>query len=297
MTTTAPTAGALTAGSLGLPAPLTEVTGFGPNPTHLRMHLYVPGRVAPRPAVLLAVHYCTGSGPAFHAGTEFAALADRYGFIVIYPSATRQGACFDVSSPEALRHGGGSDPVGLVSMVRYVLDHYGGDPARVFVTGVSSGAMMTHVLLGGYPDVFRAGAAFAGVPFGCFATTDGSMWHSSCAQGQLIRAPRELGDQVRGAFPGYTGARPRVQLWHGTADETLRYPNLGEAVKQWTDVHGVSRTPAFTDHPRPGWTRTGYGGSGGTAPVEAVSIRDGTHDILTAGMAAEATRFLGLDRT
>src|SRR5690348_4694947 len=72
-------------------ASLVEVTGFGSNPTNLRMHLYVPDNVAPRPAILVAVHYCTGTGPAFYSGTEFASLADRYGFIVIYPSATRSG--------------------------------------------------------------------------------------------------------------------------------------------------------------------------------------------------------------
>ena len=51
-------------------------------------------------------------------------------------------------------------------MVKYVESHYGGDPNRVYATGHSSGGMMTNVLLGAYPDVFKAGAAFAGVPFG-----------------------------------------------------------------------------------------------------------------------------------
>ena len=99
-------------------ASLQEVTGFGANPTNLRMHLYVPDQLPANPAVLVAVHYCTGSGPAFHSGTQFASLADRHGFIVIYPSATRSGNCFDVSSPAALRHDGASDPAGIVSMVR-----------------------------------------------------------------------------------------------------------------------------------------------------------------------------------
>ena len=111
-------------------AALTEVTGFGTDPTDLRMHLYVPDRVAARPAIVVAVHYCTGTGPAFYSGTEFASLADRYGFIVIYPSATRSGACFDVSSPQALTHDGGSDPVGIVSMVRYVQQRNNADPGR-----------------------------------------------------------------------------------------------------------------------------------------------------------------------
>ena len=114
-------------------ASLVEVTNFGTNPTGLRMYLYIPNNVAARPAILLALHYCTGTGPAFYSGTEFASLADRYGFIVIYPSATRSGQCWDVSSPQTLKHNGGSDPTGLISMVTYVEQHNNGDASRVYV--------------------------------------------------------------------------------------------------------------------------------------------------------------------
>jgi poly(hydroxyalkanoate) depolymerase family esterase len=277
-------------------ASLVEVTNFGANPTNLRMHLYVPDRVAaPRPPVLLAVHYCTGSGPALHSGTQFAQLADQYGFIVIYPSATRSGNCFDVSSQGALNRSGNSDPVGLISMVRWVIQNRNGDSNRVYVTGVSSGAMMTNVLLATYPDVFKAGAAFAGVPHACFATTDGSMWNSQCAQGQRIMTAQQWGDLVRNAFPGYTGARPRMQLFHGTADDTLRYPNFGEEIKQWTNVLGVSGTPTQTDTPQAGWTRTRYGGTGTQAPVEGVSLSGVGHNIPLGGQAAMAIAFFGLN--
>lgn len=276
-------------------ATLTEVTNFGTNPSNLRMHLYVPDTVAPEPAVLVAAHYCTGTGPAFHSGTEFSSLADQYGFIVVYPSATRSGQCFDVSSPEALRRDGGSDPVSIRSMVDYVEQTHGSDPGRVYVTGVSSGAMMTNVLLGLYPDVFKAGAAFAGVPFGCFATTDGSGWNSDCANGQIDRTPQEWGDLVRAAYPGYSGPRPRMQLWHGTNDDTLHYPNFTEAIEQWTNVLGVSRTPAYTDQPQSGWTRTRYGDTGAQAPVEAYSLQGTGHNLLAGGMAQRAIAFFGLD--
>ncbi|WP_405444768.1 PHB depolymerase family esterase [Streptomyces achromogenes] len=276
-------------------ASLTEVTGFGANPSNLRMYVYRPDSAPARPAVLVAVHYCTGSGPAFYSGTEFASLADRYGFVVIYPSVTRSGGCFDVSSPQALKRGGGSDPVGIVSMVTYAEQHYGADPNRVYVTGASSGAMMTNVLLGDYPDVFKAGAAFSGVPFGCFATTDGSGWNSACANGTVTKTAQQWGDLVRGAYPGYSGPRPRMQLWHGTEDTTLRYPNFGEEIKQWTNVLGVSQTPASTDHPQSNWTRTRYGGTGTQAPVEAISIQGVGHTLPASGMAARATSFFGLD--
>ena len=47
-------------------------------------------------------------------------------------------------------------------MVRYVQQRNNADPSQVYVVGASSGAMMTNVLLGDYPDVFKAGAAFMG---------------------------------------------------------------------------------------------------------------------------------------
>lgn len=258
------------------------------------MHLYVPDNVAPRPAVVVAVHFCTGSGPALFSGTEFANLANQFGFILVYPSATRSGACFDVSSPQALRHDGGSDPVSIVSMVRWVLANRNGDPNRVYVTGVSSGAMMTNVLLGDYPDVFKAGAAFMGVPHSCFATTDGSMWNTACANGTIIRTPQQWGDLARGAFPGFTGTRPRMQIWHGTDDTTLRFPNFQESIKQWTNVLGVSQTPSFTDTPRSGWTRTRYGATGVMAPVEAISVQGVGHSLPLQGQALMALQFFGL---
>ncbi|MFI1000507.1 PHB depolymerase family esterase [Streptomyces galbus] len=276
-------------------AALTEVTGFGANPSNLRMYVYVPASVTAHPAVLVAVHWCTGSGPDMYNGTEYASLADRLGFVVVYPSVTRASKCFDVSSPQALRRDGGSDPVGIRSMVDWVTRTYAADTGRVFVTGISSGAMMTNVLLGDYPDVFAAGAAFAGVPFGCFATTDGSEWNSACAGGTVNRTPREWGDLVRAAYPGYTGPRPRMQLWHGTEDDTLRYPNFGEEIDQWTDVQGVSRTPAATDSPAAGWTRTRYGSTGDRAPVEAVSLQGVGHGVYARGMGARVLTFFGLD--
>ncbi|MEO3756569.1 PHB depolymerase family esterase [Streptomyces sp. B6B3] len=272
-------------------AALQEVTDFGPNPTNLRMHLYVPDSVAADPAILVGLHWCTGTGPDFFNGTQYAALADQYGFVVVYPSASNAERCWDVHSEEALTHDGGSDPQGIVSMVEYVERTYGGDPDRVFATGHSSGGMMTNVLLGSYPDVFRAGSASAGVPFGCFAGE--SSWNAECATGNIIRTPQEWGDLVRAAYPGYEGPRPPMQLWHGTEDDGLYFQNFEEEIKQWTDVHGVSQTPTTTepDTPRDNWTRTRYG----SGQVEAIRAEGEPHNLPI--LAEEVVHFLGLDRT
>jgi len=284
-------------------ASLVQITNFGTNPTGLNMHLYVPDNMTYPAPLLVAVHYCTGSGPAFYSGTEFASLANQYKFIIIYPSATRSGNCFDVSTSQALTHNGNSDPVGIISMVNYVKQNYNIDSNRVFVTGASSGGMMTNVLLGDYPDVFKAGAAFMGVPFACFAASAGDPtnpanqagWNSTCSSGNYIQTPQQWGDLVRGAYPGYNGARPRMQVWHGTSDTTLAYPNFGEEIKQWTNVLGVSQTASFSDTPQSGWTRTRYGGTGVNAPVEAISISGVGHSLPLSGQALMAIKFFGLD--
>jgi hypothetical protein len=97
-------------------------------------------------------------------------------------------------------------------------------------------------------------------------------------------------------YPGYTGAYPRMQLWHGTTDTTLSYPNFGEEIKQWTNLHGLSQTPAYTDRPQSTWTRTRHGDTGTRATVEGISISGVGHQLPMNGQIAYAISFLGLDQ-
>ena len=281
-------------------ASLTQITNFGTNPTGLQMYLYVPNSVKASPPILLALHGCQGSGPYLYSSTDFGSLADQYGFIVIYPSTNPGGSCWDVSSSQALTRNGGSDPVGLMSMITYTEQHYGGNPNAVYVTGESSGGMMTNVMLADYPDVFKAGAAFMGVPYHCFYTGTVRGWNGPCAGGQVSMTAQQWGDLVRNdAYPGYAGPRPRVQLWHGTADTTLNYNNLGEEIKQWTNVLGVSQIPSSSDTPVTNWNRTRYNNSSGSTQVEAYGIAGAGHQLPIQGtpMAAYAIHFMGLDGT
>jgi acetylxylan esterase len=289
--------------TLGAPqakaASLVQVTNFGADPSNNLMYIYVPNNVRPNPPILMALHQCTGTGPGFYSSTAFASLADQYGFIVIYPDANRSGQCWDVSSSQALTRNGGSDPVGLMSMITYTEQHYGGNPNQVYITGASSGAMMTNVMLADYPDVFKAGVAFMGVPYYCFFTGTVDGWNSSCADGDVSMTAQAWGNLARNADPGYTGARPRMEVWHGTADTTLNYNNFGQEILQWTNVLGVSSTPTTTSTPQSGWTETTYGGSGAMPPVEGISIAGVGHvlPIEGEGMEADAIAFMGLNNT
>jgi acetylxylan esterase len=65
---------------------------------------------------------------------------------------------------------------------------------------------------------------------------------------------------VRSAYPGYTGARPKMQVWHGTADNLLYPQNFWEEIKQWTNVCVSLRLPLMrllkSSHCRFGYTQT-----------------------------------------
>jgi acetylxylan esterase len=176
-------------GALAAAGSLQEVKNFGTNPTGVQMFVYKPARLANPPPLIVAIHYCSGTAPAYFSGTQWANRADTKGFIVVYPDAPDSGGCWDVHTTATLTHNGGGDSLGIISMVKYAIANYGVDASNVYVTGLSSGAMMTNVLLGAYPDVFKAGSALAGVPYGCFAGS--GMWNNACANGQLIKTAAE----------------------------------------------------------------------------------------------------------
>ena len=79
--------------------------------------------------------------------------------------------------------------------------------------------MMTAVLAGAYPDIFKGAVVDSGVPFGCFALPGQSVdsWNEQCAEGKLVLSGTQWAQRVTNAFTGFNGTRPKVQIWHGTA--------------------------------------------------------------------------------
>jgi len=218
-------------------------------PSYVNMYIYVPDRLADRPPVVVGCHSCgTPAEGYFGSISGVVSAADRNGFILILPEATGRN-CWDVGTSRSLTHDGGGDTQAVVQMVDYVISEYGADADRVYVMGGSSGAMMTQALLAVYPDVFQAGAARAGVPAGCWADgyDESNQWSGNCAGGRTNKSAAEWGDLVRGMYPGYSGPRPRLQIFHGTADATINYNNFGEAIEEWTNVLGLATAPTSTD--------------------------------------------------
>ncbi|KAL1683180.1 carbohydrate esterase family 1 and carbohydrate-binding module family 1 protein [Schizophyllum commune] len=207
----------------GQTSSLQQVTDFGDNPTNAGMYVYRPTNVASSPALIVAVHYCGGTAQAYYSGSPYAQFADQYGFIVIYPNSPNSGSCWDVSSKQSLTRDGGGDSTAIANMVAYAKAQYGVDPDRIYVTGTSSGGMMTNVLAATYPDVFQAGIVYSGVGAGCFVSASGGVdaWNSTCSTGQSTASAAQWAAVVHDMYPGYNGTYPRMQEYHGTDDTLL----------------------------------------------------------------------------
>jgi poly(hydroxyalkanoate) depolymerase family esterase len=251
-------------------AGLTPVTGFGSNPGALRMYSYVPaGLPAGRP-VIVALHGCTQSAPAYYGNAGWPKYADLYGAALVLPEQTAANnplSCFNWYVAGDIARGRG-EALSIKQMVDYAVAHYGSDPRRVYVTGLSAGGAMTAVMLAAYPDVFAAGAVVAGLPYNCGI---------SCQYMAQSRTPAQWGGLVRAAYPGYAGPWPRVAIWYGSADTTVVPANATELRDQWTNVWDVAQTPTATATLPGGTARESYAGTDGQAAVELNRVPDIGH--------------------
>ncbi|HEX5098766.1 MAG TPA: PHB depolymerase family esterase, partial [Polyangiaceae bacterium] len=289
----------------GFAASLKQVTrsdwvGSVTLPSYMQMYVYVPDNVAAKPPIMISAHSCGSTATGQMANIpKSQAAADKNGFILILPDNPNQN-CWDVGSTAALKHDGGGDTQGIAQMVKYAITKYNADPARVYVQGGSGGAMLVQALLAVYPDVFRAGMARAGVPAGCWADgyDPGQQWSNNCAAGNTTKTAQQWGDLVRAMYPGYTGHRPRLQTMQGTADTTVNYKNTAEAIKEWTNVLGLSTEPTTTDKGYKAasatYDRQFWANACGYNVLEVWSSPGGTHSMPYE--EDDMLKFFGLDK-
>jgi len=105
--------------------------------------VYVPDNVVENPPLVVVIHSCQSTAQSYFQNSliPWKKGSDGKGYITIWPSSPHSGTCWDVSSKQSLSHDGGGDTQAISNMILYGITQYKADPARVFVTGGSSGGM------------------------------------------------------------------------------------------------------------------------------------------------------------
>ncbi len=248
---------------------LSDLPAIGNNPGNLRGRSYAPkGLKGPAPLVVV-LHGCTQNASVYDHGSGWSTLADRHGFVLLFPEQQRANnsmLCFNWFSSDHTQRGMG-EAASIRSMIEEMKRTHAIDPARIFVTGLSAGGAMASVMLATYPEVFAGGAILAGLPYGCASDVTEAF---QCMGGRARCHAAELGLKVRRASP-HVGPWPRVQVWQGGADHTVVPANADAIVQQWVNVHGLGPEPDREDEVA-GYPRRAWFGGAGTPVIEQYAI-------------------------
>ncbi|MEV0247523.1 PHB depolymerase family esterase [Nocardia sp. NPDC050712] len=127
-----------------------------------------PDRALP---LVVAVHGCGMTGYSLNSMKDMTALnavADREGFLVVYPSQDLSRGmrlnCWNGDNAAHQRRGEG-EPALIAGLTERVITEYGADRARVHVLGASSGAGVAVIMGVTYPDVYATVMSMAGAEY------------------------------------------------------------------------------------------------------------------------------------
>ena len=187
---------------------------------------YVPSTAAEGvTGLVLMLHGCTQTAEDFATGTGMNALAERHGFIAVYPQQARGNnaqSCWNWFSHGDQRRDRG-EPAILAGLTARIMAEFDVPVSRVFAAGLSAGAAMAVILGETYPDLFSAIGVHSGIPFA--AARDVPSAFAAMA-----------GRKPSTAAPGGPDTALRSIVFHGTTDTTV-HPVNGERIAD----HSVAR--------------------------------------------------------
>ncbi|WP_317349828.1 PHB depolymerase family esterase [Pusillibacter faecalis] len=215
-------------------------------------YVYVPRQVKENPEhpapLVFAMHGYTCSGEIYAGNSEWYKVADKYGFIVIHPTATPStvNATNVACSPDNVplpawnfMHTAPNGPDELLffrTLLEKTCASYAIDRTRVFATGHSHGSVMTQTLAMTMPDIFAAVAPCSGVLFSGF--------------GMNIRELPEIAGRKEGEVP--------IWMFGGEREEWLLPPipandnDTGDSIRIWRSNNHME--PSMPENWEDGWT-------------------------------------------
>jgi polyhydroxybutyrate depolymerase len=221
--------------------------------------------------VVVVLHGGGGNARQIERSTGFSNLADKEGFIVVYPNGTgilksalltwNAGHCCAYALENNI------DDVGFFrAMIDEIESNLNIDSNSIYVTGMSNGGMMTHRLGAECSDIITAIAPVAG-SIGGKATINSPLW-----------------------MPPQPSNPVSVLIIHGTADSHVLYEgghgpdttgtridlSVAESAECWAKANGCNIDSPLVSN-LPGLNYIVYTGGKEETIIEVIVIEDGGH--------------------
>ena len=212
-----------------------------------RSLVFVPATVDERPPPLVVVlHGANTTAEQQRAANLFDPLAQREGFIVMYPD-------HDTSSqigPHPLQswrmynvvetQRGMGDAEAIAAMTLQVVSDWGVDPERVYIVGMSAGGWMTSIMGAAYPDIYAAiGIAEAGA-FGMGTALIGV----GQPLGPMLIPAESLALAAHQTMGPYARVVPMINF-QGENDLAATPASGAQAVQQWLMTNNLVESGGF----------------------------------------------------
>jgi poly(hydroxyalkanoate) depolymerase family esterase len=197
--------------------------------------------------MVLVLHGCRQTELNMVNETGFRDLAERDGFIVVYPFITsydglRSTNCWGFFLDNHI-HAGAGEVEDLHQIALQVESEFNIDPNRRYVTGLSSGAGMTVALAVAYSEYFAAAGAVAGLPYSETSSSVGFV----CANPGQFKTISDIVSAMRAEQSREDEQRPvPMMIIHSRNDCTVNITGGRNIRDTWLSRYNVDGTAIET---------------------------------------------------
>ena len=236
-------------------------------PLSLRYHVYLPPGITPNRPLVVMLHGCEQSPQEFARGTRLPWLADREGFILVYPEqsqARQRHRCWHWYQPDAAH--GNAEADAIAGIAQDCRAAHGADARRVYIGGLSAGAAMAALTALRHPLDFAAVGLHSGPILGAARTAAAGL--RVMRDGTDYPPQRLLADLAR---PGARYAGMPALILHGEDDRVVAARNGWQSFAQFAALNGLPLPDAPPAHAKGRHTRQAF---------EAVDLPDSGRPIV-----------------
>jgi poly(hydroxyalkanoate) depolymerase family esterase len=157
--------------------------------------VHLPPQMQAGLPLVVNLHGCTETVEDSARRSHFNEVADRLGFIVVYPqqdSAANGALCWNWFLNEHTHRGRG-EPSLIAGITRDAQARWQADPRRTYVFGISAGGAMANIMAVTYPDLYAAAGLYAACEFRglpCAGSAPATPWHVAARNALAEMGPR-----------------------------------------------------------------------------------------------------------